>query len=129
MLRNRWILGVGVPFAFVAVIPFAWIEKLPLCMFHQLTGWDCPGCGLTRAMVAMFHGQWLRALEFNALAPVVALYLVIYAGDGIYTQWRGSRPNWATPQGSKIITWLFGVLAFGQWGYKSGLHFINLYFN
>ena len=80
-------------------------------------------------MVALFHGHWTQALKFNALAPAVALYLLIYAADGIYTQRKGRRPQWSTPQGAKVITWLFGVLAFGQWGYKSGLHFINLYFN
>jgi len=77
----------------------------------------------------MVHGQWREVFLRNALAPVVLLYLAIYAADGLYTEWKGVRPAWYSSDGKKWITALFGVLIFGQWAYKSGLHFINLYLN
>jgi hypothetical protein len=29
-----------------------------LCPFRAFTGLDCPGCGITRALVLAFHGHW-----------------------------------------------------------------------
>lgn len=45
----------------------------PQCPLHSLTGLNCPGCGLTRGFHALFHGDILTALHFNALLPVYAL--------------------------------------------------------
>ena len=39
----------------------------------QLTGFACPGCGLTRGFHAMFHGDLVGALDFNALLPLYTL--------------------------------------------------------
>ncbi len=39
----------------------------PACQFHQLTGLNCPGCGMTRAAYALLHGEFLTALQDNAL--------------------------------------------------------------
>jgi len=39
----------------------------PVCQFHQLTGLNCPGCGMTRAVSALLHGQWAVALRDNLL--------------------------------------------------------------
>ncbi len=39
----------------------------PICLFHTLTGLNCPGCGATRAAYQLLHGHLLRALHDNAL--------------------------------------------------------------
>jgi len=39
----------------------------PACLFHQLTGLNCPGCGMTRALYALLHGNFLLALKDNSL--------------------------------------------------------------
>ena len=48
----------------------------PTCTFKQLTGLDCPGCGLTRAMHALMTGDPLRAINHNlfivAIFPIAA---------------------------------------------------------
>ena len=53
---------------------------LPPCFFHQLTGILCPGCGSTRALHAMIHGDVLRSLHNNALLlPALAVILSLAA--------------------------------------------------
>lgn len=47
----------------------------PQCPLHAMTGLNCPGCGLTRGFHALFHGELLTALHFNALLPVYTLIL------------------------------------------------------
>ena len=27
----------------------------PVCLFHKLTGWNCPGCGMTRSLYAVSY--------------------------------------------------------------------------
>ncbi len=44
----------------------------PTCYFHRFTGLLCPGCGSLRAAHQLLHGHIIAALQFNALAVVVA---------------------------------------------------------
>jgi hypothetical protein len=37
-----------------------------------MTGLACPGCGLTRGFHALFQGDVVAALDYNALLPVFA---------------------------------------------------------
>ena len=41
----------------------------PACPLYRMTGFACPGCGLTRGFHALFHGDVAAALQFNALIP------------------------------------------------------------
>ena len=41
------------------------------CIFRNLTGLPCAGCGMTRGFVAMGHGRAREAWGFNPLAPVL----------------------------------------------------------
>jgi hypothetical protein len=54
--------------------------RLPRCGFHALTALHCPGCGSTRALHALLHGDLAMAIRFNVFAlPAVALLGVAYA--------------------------------------------------
>jgi uncharacterized membrane protein YjjB (DUF3815 family) len=39
----------------------------PRCVFHALTGLQCPGCGATRALYHLLHGDFRAAIQFNLL--------------------------------------------------------------
>ena len=45
----------------------------PVCPLYSMTGLACPGCGLTRGFHALFHGDLLTALDYNALIPLFFL--------------------------------------------------------
>ena len=57
----------------------------PVCQFHRLTGLNCPGCGATRALYALLHGQLSTALRDNA---VLVGGLLVVAGRGA---WFGAK--------------------------------------
>ena len=42
-------------------------DWLPKCMFHKLTGLYCPGCGGTRALSSLLHGDLKASLHNNLL--------------------------------------------------------------
>ena len=46
----------------------------PACPLYTLTGYACPGCGMTRGFHALFHGDVLTALDFNAMIPIAVLF-------------------------------------------------------
>lgn len=48
------------------------------CIFHWLTDFDCPGCGITRSLTAMFLWSPLWSFYFHPLGPVFAILALFY---------------------------------------------------
>jgi hypothetical protein len=51
----------------------------PVCLFHSLTGLNCPGCGMTRALYALLHGNIRLALKDNALFVLALVALAVWS--------------------------------------------------
>src|SRR5437762_164269 len=70
--------GGGV--VFLAVTPPTLSRLYPSCPIQDMTGWHCPGCGLTRALHSLFNGDLRQAVAWNALGllllPYVSLSLI-----------------------------------------------------
>ena len=80
----------------------------PVCLFHKLTGLNCPGCGGTRAAYQLLHGQLLLALRDNALF-VLALAGLIVRGAWFAARKLRHRP--ASLAVSPKALWAFLVVA------------------
>lgn len=48
---------------------------LSICLFRNVTGIPCPGCGMTRAFALLARGDWRAALAMHPLAPLLAAEL------------------------------------------------------
>lgn len=48
------------------------VGAYPQCVFRSVTGFWCPGCGLTRGLYACLHGDIFTAIKMNPLVFVVA---------------------------------------------------------
>ena len=51
--------------------------RFVLCAVRRFAHVDCPGCGLTRGLAALAHGDLAAAFALHPMAPAVALQLVI----------------------------------------------------
>jgi hypothetical protein len=81
----------------------------PICLFHSLTGWNCPGCGATRAAYQLLHGHLLRALHDNAL------FILTLAAAAVWGAWLVVQKIRKRPAGLVIpagILWTFLILTF-----------------
>jgi len=99
--------------AFVAYFDPVKANFFPVCPMYSMTGFACPGCGLTRGFHALIHGDIIPALDFNLLIPVwavifvwvaVSLMLLAVRGRGL-TMWP-TRPRF-------LWTFLIVLAAFG----------------
>jgi hypothetical protein len=80
----------------------------PVCLFHKLTGWNCPGCGGTRAAYQLLHGHLLPALRDNALFILVLVALSLRGVWFVARKIRQQPANLAVPP---KVWWAFLVLA------------------
>lgn len=86
---------------------------LPGCMFHKLTGLNCPGCGMTRAAYASLHGKFAEAFRFNPLGMILLPLGCIGVGIEMVGWARGRPLPFRLNVGAKgawAIAWI--VIAF-----------------
>ncbi len=55
----------------VVVIPPERGLGVDLCLWKNLTGAPCPGCGMTRSGANLFRGRWQRAVSFHPLGLIL----------------------------------------------------------
>lgn len=50
------------------------------CVIHELTGFYCPGCGVTRVVLSLLKLDFVQAFRFNPLlfmlVPLYAMYFI-----------------------------------------------------
>jgi hypothetical protein len=74
------IKGIGllsIPFI-LYLIPIPWLQgEHTICLFKNMFGRECYGCGITRAVLSALHFDSTGAFHYNKLV-VVVLPLLIY---------------------------------------------------
>src|SRR5438067_7322505 len=103
--RRRLLLlaALAVPAGLFLLYRFAPTEGslYPRCVFHTVTGLHCPGCGTTRCLHALLHGQLRQAAAYNALALLALPFLLVWAARRALAFLRGvpvrarPLPRWA----------------------------------
>ena len=99
-LAIGWLVGTRPP---------AWA---PPCPFHYLTGLHCPGCGSTRALLALLHGDIARAFRMNSLLVVALPLLGGWAAARVAKTLRGDPRPVALPQCSALVALVVLLLYF-----------------
>ena len=83
------------------------------CLVRRLTGFSCPGCGMTRATHAALHGHLLAALRFNCLGVLLVTVALLGVGSEIFGWMRDKPPPFSLRFGRGAGWWVLGaVLAF-----------------
>jgi len=68
----------GIALYFFKIDLLELLPKTSFCLFHLLTGLDCPFCGSTRAFLSLGQLKFMRAISFNPLALILMAVMIIY---------------------------------------------------
>jgi len=78
------------------------------CAFHAVFGIRCPFCGMTRATIALAHGDLAASFPAHPLAPLVLLGFAW----ALWLLWRDRRPKipaWVI-LGAVGVVWMANLL-------------------
>ncbi|WP_437729372.1 DUF2752 domain-containing protein [Sorangium sp. So ce861] len=90
---------------------------VPLCPFAIVTRHPCPGCGLTRATLALAHGHVAEALRLHPLSPIMAPLVLaaiaynaaVYVKDGRIAATESVQGAWVTRLGVALAILMVAV--------------------
>ena len=112
----RLFVGVLAPALLLAALVWFLRGGHLICVFHELTGYYCPGCGSGRALRALLHGSFAEAFGYNALFLLLGVpcgvllgweYLrFVFPGLGLR---KAALPAWCGPAALALIL-LFWLL-------------------
>src|SRR5262245_33807472 len=93
-----------------------------LCMAKRLTGFGCPGCGLTRCFISLGHGDLAAAWSYNPAGLwffTIVLFQIPYRAVQLWRIRRGLpelRVGWLAQTALVFLA----VAMVGQWLLKMG---------
>ena len=81
------------------------------CLFHELTGLECPGCGITRMILALSRLDLKAALRANAFLTVTLPYLILLLLHSAY-KWIRNEKAGAKAEAAAVL-YCAGLILFG----------------
>lgn len=110
--RSAQLLGLGaLATAVLVALPF------PLCPTARVLGVPCPGCGMTRASLALLRGHLREAVALHPLVPIVLPLVAWLVGREALAFVRG-RPVPLDPRLARATTPLaigLAIAVLGVW--------------
>jgi len=110
MIKKPWLFGLFSLMLLFAVLLAAFPPEehsfYPRCQFNEFTGLKCPGCGTTRAIHHLLHGELKTALTYNFFLILSLPVLFVF----FYWQWKNPK---AYPKPRWIYAYVIAMLLFG----------------
>ena len=84
-LARLFLIGLGVVgiYTTISEISPADVSLIP-CILHLVTDVPCPGCGMTRACIALTHGHFADAWRYH---PFSYLIIGLTIGSAFFPMW------------------------------------------
>lgn len=98
-------------------LPWLGFALPSICQFKNLTGIDCPGCGLSRGFIHLAHGDFAGAWKFNPAAALVFVFVVAqipYRSAQLWRIYRGQPELQWRRIGNAAIA-VLAVALISQW--------------
>lgn len=87
--RGELTVVIGVPVLLLLLFLFqrpivSLVQMVGACGFNTITGMYCPGCGNTRSVRCMLHGDFLLALRMNLTMPFLTVLGALFYIEMIF---------------------------------------------
>lgn len=83
------------------------------CIFHEITGLKCPGCGITSGIVCLMHFDFYGALRNNAFIFLIIPYILTVFIHTSLEYIRTGKYRLSTGKSFIDITFLVMLLLWG----------------
>lgn len=92
-----------------------WYFKIGIpCLYYELCGLYCPGCGMTRATYSLLQLDFYQAFRYNAFSiisiPLIALYVI----GGVYA-WLFNKHNFMDQKIPSVV-WIIFIISLLLYG-------------
>jgi len=47
-----------------------------ICPFKMITGFPCPGCGITKSLVFLYEGDFVKSIYYHLFGPLTFLFSI-----------------------------------------------------
>ncbi|MYC76125.1 DUF2752 domain-containing protein [Candidatus Poribacteria bacterium] len=111
-----FVVGLGVIGLYTAtseILPTE-VSLIP-CIFHLVTDVPCPGCGMTRACLALTHGHFADAWHYH---PFSFLVIGLAMGMAFFSAWLKNAWTRCPPVTRNLIAISGTVLCLSVWIHK-----------
>lgn len=111
----RWFALVVLALSFVLPVGGIGVD---LCWFKAVTHLPCPGCGLTRSITSLSHGDLAGALHYHPFGPSLyagawGLVLLHVGGAPAQGRVRAWFSRWEAPLRTLYLSGVYAFVAFG----------------
>ena len=83
------------------------------CIFHEITGFLCPGCGMTRMLREIIHGNLPKAFYYNQFLFISLPIFIIIFINLIYSNFKNIKPLYQKIPNYIYYTYIVLLLVFG----------------
>jgi hypothetical protein len=110
-LFRFWLKVLAAGLLYLLLITFTGL-RIP-CWFYKVTGYQCPGCGVTRMAQELVHLHFREAFAFNPYLMCLLPFLLLYAVYRSRKYIDGSGDQYRPEE--KALAWLVlaGAVVFG----------------
>ncbi|MBN2337628.1 MAG: DUF2752 domain-containing protein [Acidobacteria bacterium] len=111
VLAGGLLLALGT----LAVVPPG---KLPLppCAFYEWTGHGCLTCGMTRSLGALARGEWIAAIQYHLMGPLVLIGMVLALAALSFEAIGGRAFRWpVSRRAGKRLLWAIAAVWLLYW--------------
>jgi hypothetical protein len=93
-IKNNVLLFAYIALPFLLYfIPLEWLNKQKtICLVKNFFGVECPGCGITRAMISAVQLDFIKAIDYNKIIVVVLPILVFVWFKNIILIYNKTNP-------------------------------------
>jgi hypothetical protein len=89
---NTKFIGVALIPVLLFFVPLQWIEhQHSICIYKFITGNECYGCGITRAILSAMHLKFYEALRYNRLFLIVLPLLSYIWAKNLVNLWAQGK--------------------------------------